>query len=251
MMWAQRQEQDLAPSDEDILTFHDFFPKHLRNSILFYANPSTFRPHKISESAHRNCVFLKPLSRMDFFWIRRVWWIRVDDWNRGEGGESKLGTLHRIRVDANIKYSVSAYPDSCLRGLSMCTWIGIGGDVQQLRSLGNDNGGVNENGKKAISWDWRFYIFLCCHYSTTTWNSLNSPFMEDENTRHRYSLCFCELRYSPLEFNSWKIANIWQIKQGRIQDFFRRGCSRLLLYFNTNKPHSFFFLQNTSCIRKP
>ena len=32
--------------------------------------------------------------------------------------------------------------------------------------------------------------------------------------------------------------------------FFRRGCTRLLLYFNTNKPHSFFFWQNTSCIRK-
>ena len=32
---------------------------------------------------------------------------------------------------------------------------------------------------------------------------------------------------------------------------FRRGRLRLLLYFNTNKPHSFFFLQNTSCIRKP
>ena len=52
--------------------------------------------------------------------------------------------------------------------------------------------------------------------------------------------------------------------QGRIQDFFRRGCTRLFLslwteslftgylflYFNTNKPHSFFW-QNTSCIRKP
>ena len=37
---------------------------------------------------------------------------------------------------------------------------------------------------------------------------------------------------------------------GRIQDFFRRGCTCLLLYFNTNKLHS-FFLQNTSCIRKP
>ena len=39
-------------------------------------------------------------------------------------------------------------------------------------------------------------------------------------------------------------------KQGRIQDFFYEGCTRLLLYFNTNKPHSFFW-QNTSCIRKP
>ena len=38
--------------------------------------------------------------------------------------------------------------------------------------------------------------------------------------------------------------------QGQIQEFFRRGCTRLLLYFNTNKPDS-FFLQNTSCIRKP
>ena len=33
--------------------------------------------------------------------------------------------------------------------------------------------------------------------------------------------------------------------------FFRRGCTRVMLYFNTNRPHSFLFLQNTSCIRKP
>ena len=40
--------------------------------------------------------------------------------------------------------------------------------------------------------------------------------------------------------------------QGQIQDFFRKGCTRLLLYFNTNKPDSFvFFLQNTSGIWKP
>ena len=37
--------------------------------------------------------------------------------------------------------------------------------------------------------------------------------------------------------------------RGGSRIFFRRGCTRLLLYFNTNKPH--FFLQNTSCIRKP
>jgi len=40
--------------------------------------------------------------------------------------------------------------------------------------------------------------------------------------------------------------------RGGSRIFFRRGCTHLLLYFNTNKPHSFFFfLQNTSCIRKP
>ena len=40
--------------------------------------------------------------------------------------------------------------------------------------------------------------------------------------------------------------------RGGSRIFLRRGVTRLLLYFNTNKPHSFlFFLQNTSCIRKP
>ena len=39
--------------------------------------------------------------------------------------------------------------------------------------------------------------------------------------------------------------------RGGSRIFRRRGCTRLLLYLNTNKPHSFFFLQNTSCIRKP
>ena len=37
--------------------------------------------------------------------------------------------------------------------------------------------------------------------------------------------------------------------RGGSRIFFRRGCTRLLLYFNTNKPHS-FFVQDTSCIRK-
>ena len=41
------------------------------------------------------------------------------------------------------------------------------------------------------------------------------------------------------------------LSRGGSRSFFRRGYTRLLLYFNTNKPHSFFFLQDTSCIRKP
>ena len=35
--------------------------------------------------------------------------------------------------------------------------------------------------------------------------------------------------------------------RGGSRIFFRRGCTRLSLYFNTDKPHSFFW-QNTSCI---
>ena len=42
-----------------------------------------------------------------------------------------------------------------------------------------------------------------------------------------------------------------EVLRGGSRTFFRRGCTRLLLYFNTNKPHSVFFSQNTSCIRKP
>ena len=41
------------------------------------------------------------------------------------------------------------------------------------------------------------------------------------------------------------------IIQGRIQDFFRRGCTHLLLSFNTNKPHIFFFSEYQLYSRLP
>ena len=49
------------------------------------------------------------------------------------------------------------------------------------------------------------------------------------------------------------ISLIYEQCRGGSRIFFKRGCTRLLLYFNTNKTHSFFFLflVNTSCIRKP
>ena len=46
-----------------------------------------------------------------------------------------------------------------------------------------------------------------------------------------------------------------RLVRGGSRIFFRTGCTRLLLYFNTNKPYIyiyiFFFWQNTSRIRKP
>ena len=42
-------------------------------------------------------------------------------------------------------------------------------------------------------------------------------FMEDVNTRKRFSFSFCELTDNPLEFNSRKIVNIWQIKSVEIR----------------------------------
>ena len=50
----------------------------------------------------------------------------------------------------------------------------------------------------------------------------------------------------------WKSRRVpFDYDRGGSRIFFRRGCTRLLLYFKTNKSHSFSFLQNTSCIRKP
>ena len=43
-------------------------------------------------------------------------------------------------------------------------------------------------------------------YDQMMWKFLISRFKEDRNTWQRFSLSFCELRYSSLEFN----ANIWQ-----------------------------------------
>ena len=43
-----------------------------------------------------------------------------------------------------------------------------------------------------------------------------------------------------LSVQTWADANC-MYSRGGSRIFFRRGCTRLLLYFNTNKPHSFFF----------
>ena len=41
--------------------------------------------------------------------------------------------------------------------------------------------------------------------------------------------------------NYFIVSHFAQVSRGGSRIFFRRGCTRLLLYFNTNKPHSFFF----------
>ena len=85
--------------------------------------------------------------------------------------------------------------------------------IQTLGSLNNYDGDGNKNGKNAIGLDQQNNIFarascLFVHFfavtAPTTWNFLISRFMEDGNTWQRFSFSFCELRFSPLEFNSWK-----------------------------------------------
>ena len=43
------------------------------------------------------------------------------------------------------------------------------------------------------------------------------------------------------ECDSQKVSIVTLNSRGGSRNFFRRGCTCLLLYFNTNKPHSFFF----------
>ena len=70
--------------------------------------------------------------------------------------------------------------------------VGLHNLTAPLRSLSNDDGDVNENGKKAKGLDWHnnictcitlFCAFLFCYYTTTTWKCLISRFEEDVKTQ--------------------------------------------------------------------
>ena len=69
------------------------------------------------------------------------------------------------------------------------------------------------------------------------WKCLISRFVEDMNARQRSSFSFCELRYSPLELNSWKnrqhMTNwktwnksdgVWNSPRWRFRSCCRRRC---------------------------
>ena len=61
---------------------------------------------------------------------------------------------------------------------------------------------------------------------------------------------FCPQSHMNISFlSSFPLCSQKKTYRGGSRIFFRRGCTRLLLYFNTNKAHS-FFLQNTGSIRK-
>ena len=60
--------------------------------------------------------------------------------------------------------------------------------------------------------------------------------------KNRYYLIKSVLCIIPVIPDSLKWTfTIQPIRRGGSRIFLRRGCTRLLLYFNTNKPHSFFF----------
>ena len=91
--------------------------------------------------------------------------------------------------------------------------------LKGLRSLSNDNGNGNENGKKAIGLDWKNNNNLHVRHALLSISSqllhdydVKLPsFTEEVNARHRFSRSFSELRYSPLERTPEEFPNIKQI----------------------------------------
>ena len=88
----------------------------------------------------------------------------------------------------------------------------------------------------------RLCTFLCRRCATSTWNCLNSRFVEYVNTRQRFCNSFLKHRYSPLQFISRKIDQhltnwttwsksdeFWNTLSSRFKRRFhhrRRGCRR-------------------------
>ena len=78
-----------------------------------------------------------------------------------------------------------------------------------------------------------FCTFLCRHCTTTMWNVLIPPFLENVNTRPRLSFSFPELWYSLLEFNSRKNCQ-------HLTNWTRRN-KRYLVWSSRNSPFKWRF----------
>ena len=91
--------------------------------------------------------------------------------------------------------------------------------------------------KKSTRWEKHHSIIFSSRYSSLCcWKIKNF----ESAIFHQLGMCFVIIHLSNQKLH-----------KGGSRIFFRMGCTCLLLYFNTNKPHSFFFWQNTSGIRKP
>ena len=93
-----------------------------------------------------------------------------------------------------------------------------------IGSLSNDDGDVNENGKKAIGLDRqrnniarvsRFFVhFFFRHCMTTSWKCLSSRTVEDANTMQRLCFPFTDHRYSlGIQLQKKKYVSIWRIER--------------------------------------
>ena len=116
-----------------------------------------------------------------------------------------------------------------------------------------------------------YFSYLAC---LTQYQIVNDKFFDNvfkylrlSTISHKKSLTD-ELNLNYLAYKTWASINDWTKRfhllihflstlpvekcfvlpttihfRGGSRIFFRRGCTRLLLYFNTNKPHSFFFAE--------
>ena len=131
---------------------------------MFYIRKES-NPHRIClehQHGRRFIVLENQYGRRDVMWIRSI-----------------------CRLAKEHKSAERAESDSIAP-------VGLHNLTAPLRSLSNDDGDVNENGKKAKGLDWHnnictcitlFCAFLFCYYTTTTWKCLISRFEEDVKTQ--------------------------------------------------------------------
>ena len=112
----------------------------------------------------------------------------------------------------------------------------------------------------SLNYFWLQILFCLCVNETTLFSYLRSRLRENDAdcfASRRYSvknklgdrmikqsLNSVIAKYRDLSVSCRSIICRSRIRlRGGSRIFFRRGCTRLFLYFNTNKPHSFFFAQ--------
>ena len=83
------------------------------------------------------------------------------------------------------------------------------------------------------------FVFL--HMRKLLPSPLSSLFVLNSDC-HQY-LTWAQLFEGRLALSPGLNLTLVSFSRGGSRIFFRRGCTRLLLYFNTNKPHSFFFAE--------
>ena len=107
--------------------------------------------------------------------------------------------MYNVVVSSNFSLMHALVWPFKLKLLPSCFYHWYDKDI--IGSWTNDDGDINENGKKAISVDWQnnssarashfFSTFLCHHCTTTMWKCLIfSRFMEDVNTTQWLSFSF-------------------------------------------------------------
>ena len=141
----------------------------------------------------------------------------------------------------NILLKISIHNQNKSSG-ELLKWS-VSGNVLMLGSLSNDDGDVNENGKKAIGLDKqnnnfarasRFFVHFFVVTARLRREMPNFTFCGKREDKTTPLFFFPEPRYSLIEFNSQKIPNIWQSERDGISAI-KFEAARLHFFFRSHR----------------